>query len=124
MNPTRRQLLWSIAAVAVVALIVAVATSTIVSALKSTSIRKTQTENTALIENTAETLRIIRGCTTPGQDCYDRGQRQTAAYIRDLTSDLTRVSAYAAACADKPRQQSTDEIFACVVARLAENPSS
>lgn len=117
---TRRHVLWAVVALLVVGVLVVVASAVVVSAVKSTSIRETQTANTPLLENTNETLKIIRECTTPGEPCYDRGQRRTATLVRDLTNNLTRVSAYAAACADQPRQQSTDEIFACVVARLAE----
>ena len=119
MRLNRRHLLWSVLAVAVLVLVLTVATAVVVAAVKSTSIRETQTQNTALIENTDETLKIIRECTTPGEDCYDRGQSRTAEIVAGLTSDLTRVSAYAAACADHVGVQTEDEIFACIVRRLA-----
>lgn len=119
----RRQVLWVALAAAVALLVIVVATAVIVSATKSTQIRDTQTENTTLLENTNETLKIIRECTSPGQPCYDRGQKSTAEIVAKLTSDLTRVSAYAAACADKPGVQGKDEIFACVVRELAAEPS-
>lgn len=119
---TGRQLLWTTVALAGVALVISVVTAAVVSAVKSTSIRESQVENTALIENTDQTLKIIRECTTPGEDCYDRGQARTAAIVARLTNDLTRVSAYAAACADQAGVQTEDEIFACIVRRLAAEP--
>ena len=124
MNLTRRQVLWSVVALAVALLVVVVASAVVVSAVKSTSIRETQTQNTDLLEKTDETLQIMRGCTTPGEECYDRGQRRTAELVAHLTSDLTRVSAYAAACADQAGVQTEDQIFACIVRRLAADPKA
>lgn len=119
MNVTRRQVLIAALAGGVAVLVVVAVTAVIVSAVKSTSIRETQTENTTLIENTSKTLEIMQGCTTPGEECFDRGQERTAELVAGLTSDLTRVTAYAAACADQRGVQGEDEIFSCVVSRLA-----
>jgi hypothetical protein len=119
MNVTRRQKLIVALVTAVAVLIMVAVTAVVISAVKSTSIRETQTENTALIENTSKTLEIMQGCTTPGEECFDRGQERTAELVAGLTSDLTRVSAYAAACADHVGVQTEDEIFACIVRRLA-----
>lgn len=121
MNLTQRQALWTFVALLVGGLVVSVVTATVVSAVKSTSIQQNTNENTSLLQNTDETLKIIRGCTTPGEDCYDRGQRSTAAIVADLTNDLTRVTAYAAACADQSGVQGEEEILACVVSRLARD---
>lgn len=61
-----------------------------------------------------ETLRIVKGCTTPGSDCYDRGVRQTARAV----ADINRVVVLAASCADQPDVQTTDEIEACILREL------
>jgi hypothetical protein len=106
----------------VTVLAIVLVTAIVVAATKSTKIRETQTANTPLLENSNETLKLIRDCTTPGEECFDRGQRRTAEVVANLTSDLTRVSAYAAACADRPGVQGEDEILACVIARLAKHP--
>lgn len=59
----------------------------------------------------------VKSCTTPGRDCYERGQRQTGRAV----ADINRVAVYAAACADRPGDQSAAEIQACVMKRLAKD---
>lgn len=57
----------------------------------------------------------IEDCTTPGRTCFDRGTDQTA----DAIASINKVSIIAAACADKPRRQTVEQIQACVIAELA-----
>lgn len=118
----RRQVLWALVGLMIAAAVVAFGTAALVSALNSGAIRGTQQANTETLDNSAETLKRVRECTTPGLPCYDDGQKRTAELVARLTNNLTRVSAYAAACADKPGVQGKDEIFACVVAELAAEP--
>lgn len=78
-------------------------------------------ENTEAIEQTQrdnrELLRLIKSCTTPGEECFQEGQERTA----DAIADINRVTVYAASCADKPGVQGQAEIYACVVELLAED---
>lgn len=120
MKPTRRQMTIIVLAITVAVLVIVLTTAIVTSAIKSTSIRETQTSNTPLLQNSNETLKRIRECTTPGEKCFDEGQARTAEIVSELTSNITRVSAYAAACADRAGVQGEDEIFACVVLKLSE----
>lgn len=109
---------WAVAcilsALAAVTLVVAI----LVSATKSTEIREDQVSNTQTLNNTSRTLEILLDCTDPKGDCYRRGQDSQESAIEDIT----RISIYAAACADKPREQTTQEIQDCILAELdAEN---
>lgn len=86
------------------------------------SIRGTQQNNSPILKSTEQaatsadrTLEQIEDCTTPGRECYERGVRRTA----DAIASINEVAIYAAACADKPRRQSVEEIQSCVIARLA-----
>lgn len=108
MNPQARTGLWIVVLLLGVVLVVIVTTAAVVGADNTRIIRKTQQDN-------AETLRIIRSCTTPGDDCFDRGQERTA----EVVADINEVSIFAAACADMPGNQTVDDIYACVVRRLA-----
>lgn len=67
-----------------------------------------------LAATNAATLDAVRDCTTPGRACYERGRRTTAAAV----ADITRISVYAAACADQPGRQSARQIEACITRRL------
>jgi hypothetical protein len=62
----------------------------------------------------ATSARIV-DCTSPGRDCFERGQKQTA----EAVASINRVAVLAAACADKPRRQTVEQIQACVIAELA-----
>jgi hypothetical protein len=86
-----------------------------ISATKSTQIRDQQETNSPLIKNSNQTLEIIQGCTTPGRDCYERGQTQ----LRSAITDINRVSVIAASCASGPRKVTVQDIQACVISRLA-----
>jgi hypothetical protein len=92
------------------ALVVVAVTAAVVGADNSQAIRSTSRDN-------AEALRLIKSCTTPGQECFERGQKQTA----EAVADINRVTVYAAACADLPGVQGQAEIYACVVEKLAED---
>lgn len=74
------------------------------------AVRETQQTNTG-------TVNLIRDCTEPQGGCFKRGQRRTAGAI----DAITNASVYAAACADQPGVQGSDEIFACVVRKFAED---
>jgi len=113
---TRRQVIWSIVAVVVAFSVAALAAAAFVSAFKATEIRDAQLSNTKTLRNTERTLDLIEDCTTPGRDCYDRGQKRTA----DAVANINKVAVYAAACADRRGVQGRAEIFTCVIRALAQ----
>jgi hypothetical protein len=60
---------------------------------------------------------LIKSCTTPGESCYERGQRQTG----DAVASINRVIIASASCAvgqTGTPAQIEDAIRACVVIRL------
>ena len=64
---------------------------------------------------TATTNQRLIDCTTPTGECYKQGQKRTARAV----SDIGKVAAYAAACADQPGRQGQAEVLECVLRRLA-----
>lgn len=103
MNGKVRSLGWAFVGLLVAVLVVVAFASLLVT-----------TSNTKAIKDTQQS---IRSCTTPGQECYDRGQEQTSKAI----ADINRVTVYAAACADEPGVQGQAEIYSCVIDRLASD---
>lgn len=125
MTVSRRQIAWFALGAALAGVVLALVFAVFTSASKSTEIRDSQQKNSPLInktnravQNTNKALRIVQGCTTPGERCYERAQRQTA----DAVSNINRVVIIAAACASEPGTHSVEEIQACVIARLADEP--
>lgn len=117
---SRRQAVWTVAGMAAASLLIIVVASVVISATMSARIRDTQVTNTGTLKATERTLAIVEDCTTPGSECFQEGQRRTAAAI----ADINRVTVYAAACADRPGVQGQSEIYACVVESLAEDDES
>lgn len=72
------------------------------------AIRESQKTNTS-------TNQTILDCTEPTGECYKESQRRT----KEVVTDIGKVSAYAAACADLPGVQGSDEVLTCVLDRLA-----
>lgn len=91
--------------------------SVLVSAVKSSEIREVQRTNTLSLTNSERTLDLIEDCTTPGGECYQRSQERTASVV----GDIGRLSAYAAACADKKGVQGRGEIYNCVLRLLSQD---
>lgn len=74
------------------------------------------------IENGALS-RTVRDCVTPGGECFERGQEQTA----DAVGDINRVAVIAAACATSlpegiSQQRRVFLTQSCVIQRLADKP--
>ena len=84
------------------------------------SIEKQQDSNTTTIDTAQKTLDLIQDCTQPGGECYDEGQRRTAAAV----GDIGRLSVYASACAadrsllEQNLEQRADSIQRCVTRLL------
>lgn len=95
MTDQRRRALWVLVGVGAAILVVAVATSVVVSAVNSTLIRQQQVTNTKTLDSSERTLRLIRDCTRPSGECYARGEARVGGAVRDLS----KVTVLAAACA-------------------------
>lgn len=119
---TRRNVLWALMVLAGVVVVVAVVTSTIVSARNTALIRQTQLTNTGILKSTKQTAELVEECTTPGGECYERGQENTGKAV----SDIGRVTVLAAACAASlsPEQVDVptraDMIQRCIEQQLSE----
>lgn len=71
------------------------------------SVRGSQQSNT-------RTLELIESCTTVGGECYQRSQKRTADVVGLLNNYQRRIVTLAAACADRPRAQTVEQIRQCV----------
>lgn len=105
---------WVLASVALILVIVVVVTAVMTAAVTVTQVREAQVTNTKTIDNTAETLTIIKDCTQPEGACYQRSQDNTAQVV----DNIGLLATYAAACADEPGTQTAREIRACVLDRI------
>jgi hypothetical protein len=119
----RRNFAWAVASVTAAVLVIVVVTAVLVSAAKSSAIRDTQVTNTQTLDNTDQTLKLIQSCTTPGEECYEDGQRRTAQAV----GDINRVIVLAAACSvgldpQLPVAERQTQISSCVIQRLSAKP--
>lgn len=96
--------------VAVLVLVLAVVSVTVL------LIRSSQLNNTGIIDETKRGTARIEDCTTPGRDCYDRGQRQLA----DTVAGLNRYGIIVASCSSGPAEKTVEEITECVLQRLPD----
>lgn len=99
----------------VTALVVAILTSVVTTADNTSKINDRSETNTVAITSADKTLKIIRGCLTPGRRCYEAGKAQQVA------QDGQHLSAVIAAqfCGDKlmlenPEGYTHRQIVACV----------
>lgn len=109
---------WGILGVTLGIIAATLVIAVVVAAVTVTQIRGSQVDNTrtinntdATLENTKQTLEVLLDCTRPEGKCYQRGQDNTA----EVVDNIGLLSAYAAACADEPEQQTADEIRDCVL---------
>lgn len=119
----RRNLAWAVATVTAALLVVVVVTAALVSAAKSSAVRETQVSNTRTLDNTERVLALVQSCTTPGEECYEDGQRRTAQAV----GDINRVIVLAAACSvgldpQLPVAERQTQISSCVIQRLSAKP--
>lgn len=108
----RRALWLKRAVVALCAAVVVLCAAT--AAVTSVVIRMSQVDNSDVLEQTKRGTTRIEDCTTPGRDCYERGQSQ----LKDTVAGLNRYGVFVAACASGPYVRSDDEITRCVVDKL------
>ncbi|QOR55317.1 MAG: hypothetical protein SHS37scaffold537_15 [Phage 68_12] len=77
-------------------------------------IRATQQEGSPSQQRLIDLSNLIAGCVTPGRDCYENGQRQTAGAV----SSINEITAITVACGDLPGEQTVTQIRACVTQQL------
>lgn len=111
MTANRMRAAWGIIGVTLASIVVMLVIAVVVAAVTVSQIRGDQVDNTETIDNTADTLEIIKDCTQPEGECYQRSQDSTA----EVVDNIGLLSTYAAACADQPEQQTADEIRDCVL---------
>lgn len=117
---TRGHLVVFVLGMAVTAVIVAVIAAALSSAVTTDQIRDTQVDNTEKNDKQTQVLKIIRSCTSPGGECYERSQRRTAKAVGDIGRYVLLSAACAAAVsADEPVDQRIAAITDCVMKRLA-----
>ena len=61
---------------------------------------------------------VIRDCTTPGGECFERSAKRQAAVIGEPPAPINDVVILAAACADRVGVDTEAEIRACVLEGL------
>lgn len=104
---SRRWFVWLVLGLAAAGLVVYVLYSILQAAQTTKSIRDTQ--------------QTVKACTTPGQPCYERSQRQLAATVSGLTTANRRSAAAAAACAASLPRPSYAAVYRCVIRTLASD---
>lgn len=115
---TRRLAVWGLAGALSAGVVIVVIAAVLISATTVTRVRESQVTNTGTLNNTDRTLEILLDCTDPTGDCYKRGQASQASAIEDIS----RISVYAAACADKPREQTAEQIQECILDLVDDEP--
>ena len=120
-SPRLRAALHVVAGAATAILLIGVLGLLVQTASLSALIRDTQVANTQRTEVTRNAAQAaergtdrIEDCTTPGRECFEEGQSRLAEAITGINDYAT----YAAACADKPRQQTYEEIKACILEQI------
>jgi len=77
-------------------------------------IRATQQDGSPSSKRLISLSNLIAGCVTPGEPCYDNGQKQTAGVV----SSIGEMTAITVACGDLPGEQTVAQIRACVTEQL------
>jgi len=67
-------------------------------------VRQTQVDNAERAEDTKVLAEQIKSCTTPGGECFQRGERRTAKAVGAIGAVNKRSAAAAAACAQTRRE--------------------
>lgn len=105
---SRRPILGALFGLAIGVLVVLVLTLLVRTWGLADQIRQAQKGNVS-------TLHVVRDCTDPGGTCFKRGQKSTAKAV----ASINKITVYAAACADKPGNQTVTQIQSCVIRKLA-----
>lgn len=126
MSARARQITWAIVGLLTGALVAAV----LAAAVTTGQIRDAQVERQPQNEKNDQTLAAVKrgnqrvkGCVTPGGECYERGQQQS----RDVLASAQRIIVVSAACSiDLDPADSVEtrvqQITSCVTQRLVSNP--
>lgn len=120
MNQRHRPVVYALVAIAVGVLVVMVLALMVKTWSLTDQIRSSQVNNTAARKSSDRTLAAIEDCTKPTGDCYQRGQKRTAAAV----GDINRVVILASACSsglspDLSIEDRQARIQQCVIDRLA-----
>lgn len=106
-----KRVLMLIAAVLVVMMVGGTAVGTFL-------IRNQQTDRAPITDGIAKNTAVIQGCTTPGEKCYERSQKQ----LRDAISQLNQFGALVAACSSGGETRTYEQVVRCVQDRAASLP--
>lgn len=79
-------------------------------------VRQTQLDNARRAEDTRELAEQIKSCTTPGGECFQRGEKRTAAAVGAIGVVNKRSAAAAASCAQT--RSKYQAILDCINAKL------
>lgn len=107
--PGWRQWGWMFVAALSTALVVLALTTLVL-------IRQTQLDGQARSKQTNAVAQRVESCTTPGRECFKRGQDATAAAV----ASINQVAVYAAVCADRPGTTTVPRIQRCIEELLEE----
>lgn len=114
-----RNIAWLILGTAFVGVVVVVTNIVLNGASTTDKVRNTQLTNKSTIDNSAETLALVKDCVDPGGECYKRGQERTASVLGSIQQSQIRAASYAASCAARGLTK-PDAIYNCVLAEFAK----
>lgn len=92
---SKRPALYGLIGFSVCALLIAFVWGSVWLLQTTDEIQTTQLEGTPTGKTILRTADRIEDCTTPGGECYERGQSQTTQAV----GDIGKLSVYASACA-------------------------
>lgn len=114
--PKHRAAVLFVIGAAATLVVVALIYSILLSAANSAKINERQQDAIVTIDKTDEILAEVRGCTTPGERCYERGLKQTA----EAVGKVSEVIVLASACASGPTARDPLYIQTCVLDALKD----
>jgi hypothetical protein len=116
-HPSKRRVRGVLVALLIATCVILVVQRIAQTAQLASEIRSSQVTNTQTLNNSDQVLKVIKDCTQPSGECYQRAQDRTAAAV----SSINQVVILAAACAGQRPGQTVVEIQNCVINRLADH---
>lgn len=113
----RRAAVFLLGCVVMAVVVIGLSTLTKVSDVQDTNTAKNQQrdQQLAIIKKIA---RQVESCTTPGEPCSNRGQRQTAKIVAVLDVGGKRNAAAAASCATQIPNPTYPRVYRCMIFTL------